>query len=643
MTGINLVLFEPDSDWKPKLEFPSLSGVKRVSIDLETKDPYLLERGPGSIRRDGYPVGIAFATDSGFANYYPMRHELGGNLPSENVINFFIDLLKRPDIEVVGSNTPYDLEWLRFLGIKVAGRVRCIQIAEALIDEESEYGYNHDALCKKYLGTSKDEELYRLAAQAYGLQSNNHADLWKLHSKYVGSYATYDAKSNLEIYAKQIPLLTQQNLWGIFDLECDLMPLVLEMRLHGVRIDIPKAEKLAKQLREREEAKLKLLRSEVGFQLDVWSGPDIEKVCKRAGYQYQTTEKGNPSFDKIFLKNNSHNPFFKQVGDIRNLNRLRKTYVEDLVFKNQINGRIHCMFNQTRKDDSGTRSGRFSSSDPNLQQIPSRDKEVAPLIRSLFIPEEGEQWCKLDYSQQEPRILTHYGYLMKYKGAAEVREAYMSDKTTDFYPLVARAAGLERKPAKDLTLGICYGEGKDKIANDLGVSIPKAVEILGIFNTGNPYVQQMADAAMKQAEKFGYIKTMLGRRCHFDYYEPTKWPNNSDLHSGRAYIDKDGKVKWKAKKYKEALTFFEGMSIKRAFVYKALNRLIQGSAADMTKEAMRTCYRETKRIPLLTVHDELDYSVPGQVEASGLQYRMENCVDCSVPIYAELDLGKHWK
>jgi DNA polymerase I-like protein with 3'-5' exonuclease and polymerase domains len=626
MNGINLVLFEPESDWKPRQVFPPMGGVKRVSIDLETKDPNLIEQGPGSIRRDGYPVGIAFATDTGFKAYYPFRHELGGNLPMEPVLNFFRDILKNPDLEVVGSNLPYDIEWLRFLGIKVAGKHRCIQIAEALLDEESEFGYSHEALCKKYLGSGKDEELFRLAAQAYGLCSTNHSELWKLHSKYVGSYAEFDASSNLEVYAKQIPLLQEQRLWPIYDLESSLIPLVIEMRIRGVRIDLDKAAQLAKKLKEKEEAQLKLLHQEVGFKLDVWSGEQIEKVCKRAGYSYLKTEKDNPSFDKIFLKNNSDNKFFKQVASIRNINRLRCTYVQDLVYKNHINGRIHCQFQQTRRDEGGTRSGRFSCASPNLQQIPSRDKEVAPLIRSLFIPEEGEMWAKLDYSQQEPRILTHYGYIMKYRGAAEVRDAYLSDKTMDFYPLVAKAAGLERKPAKDLTLGICYGEGKDKIANDLGKTVEQAMGILAVFNEANPFVKQLADAAMKQAENHGYIKTLLGRRCHFDLYEPAKYG-----HGEPALRFEAAKKRW------------PNWKIKRAYTYKALNRLIQGSAADMTKQAMLTCWQDLKRIPLLTVHDELDYSVPGQNEAASLQFRMENCVDMTVPIYAELDLGRHWK
>jgi DNA polymerase-1 len=284
------------------------------------------------------------------------------------------------------------------------------------------------------------------------------------------------------------------------------------------------------------------------------------------------------------------------------------------------------MFHQVRKDEGGTRSGRFASSDPNLQQIPSRDKVWAKLIRGLFIPEESEDFGKFDYNQQEPRILTHYGFVMNLQGADTLRQAYIDDKRTDFYTLVAKTAGIERKPAKDLTLGRCYGEGVDKIANTLGIAYDAAKVIIKGFDQANPFIKMLGDMCMDAVERRGYIKTVTGRRRHFNLWEPSK------LRGCVPATLNEARVKW------------PGHKLKVAYAYKALNALIQGTAADMTKAAMLLVYDETKRIPLLQVHDELDYSIPKDNghTATKIQYFMENALELSVPMWAEPCVGERW-
>lgn len=629
MTSIQSVLFEPQADWKPKLIFPAMTRVKRIGVDVETKDPLLKERGPGSIRKDGYPVGISFATDTGFKAYYPFAHELGGNLPREPIFNFLSDVLKRQDLEYIGANCKYDIEWLRFLRIPVKCQIKDVQIAEPLIDEESETGYSLDALCQKYLNKTKNEELLNLCASAYGLHPK--IDLWKFHSKYVGLYAADDAADVIDIFKLQESILRTRDLMPVFNLECDLIPLLVEMRLQGVKIDLDKASVLSKDLRIREEILLKEIRTEAGFPLDVWSGDSIAKACHKAGYEIPRTLKGNPSFDKIFLTN-STNPFFKKIREIRNVNRLRSTYVDEMIFGSSINGRIHPTMVQMKQDEGGTVTGRFSCENPNLQQVPSRDKTIAKLIRALYIPETGQKWAKLDYSQQELRILTHYAFLMKLQGASTMRDMYLNDKKTDFHMVTARISGLERKPAKDLGFGICYGEGLDKMARDLGVTRERAKQILTQFNETIPFVKGLSDKVMAQAERVGYIKTLLGRHRHFDYWEPVT-----------AYDMKNKGIQVIPKKIEAAKAEWPSLRLKRAFTHKALNALIQGSSADMTKQAMLTVYKELGQVPLLQVHDELDYSVDSEFAATSIQYRMENAVNVTVPILADLHLGEHWK
>jgi DNA polymerase I-like protein with 3'-5' exonuclease and polymerase domains len=621
--SLNLSLFSPESTWTPPKTFPNMSSVKRVYVDLETKDPNLVEQGPGSFRRDGFPVGIALAFDN-YANYFPIRHLSGGNLDDINVIRFFRDLLSRKDLEVVGANTIYDVEWLNFLGIEVSGTIRDIQIAEALMDEEQD-SYSLNALCKKYLNETKNETLLREAAAAYGIDPKS--ELWKLHSKYVGPYAIGDVVKTKAIFEKQLPLLHAIGLNKIWELESALTPIIFQMRRNGVRINQEKAQEVSKQLKVKEDNLHLEIKKLCGQFLDVNSPQMIAGVCDRMNISYGRTAKGNPTFDKVFLKNSDH-PLFKLIQKTRSVVLLRNTYVNKLLLRLPINGRLHGEFHQMRNDEDGTKTGRFSSSSPNLQQIPARDEEIAPLIRGLFIPEEGEKWAKLDYSQQEPRILTHFGFLAKFRGADKVRDCYLQDKKSDFYQLVANEAKLKRKPAKDLTLGRCYGEGKDKMARDLGVSLDEAARVLETFDKANPFVKELADSVSKVAEKRGYIITLLGRHLHFNFWEPANWKENPHKESLRLEA---ARKRWPEK------------HLRRAFLYKALNKLIQGSAADMTKAAMLKNYNETKRVPLLQVHDELDFSVPDRVTAEAIQFRMENCVDMTVPIWAELEFGDHWK
>lgn len=627
------VLFEPVAEWCPP-PFANLSSAKRIAIDLETKDPLLKTKGPGTFRKDGYPVGIAVASDTGFRGYYPFEHFLGGNLDSINVINYFTDLLKRPDLEVVGAHLKYDLEWLQAIGIEVKGRLRDIQIAEPLLDEESIHGYGLDALAKKYLGEGKDETLLKEAASAYGFDPK--ADLWKLHSKYVGPYAEADVDRTLKIYDKQCHLLRANDLWSVFDLECDLIDILVKMRFQGVKVDLAKASQYSIEWRKQEEQLRFNLKQEIGFNLDPFSNKQLKSYCDQKGFTYPRTDKGNASFDKIFLTN-SENPFFNKVREIRSINRLRSTYVDELIFGNEINGRIHCEFNQMRSEDGGTRTSRFSSKNPNLQQVPSRDKQLAPKIRSLFVADDGGFWAKLDYSQQEPRVLTHFGYITKMRGADKIRSEYLENKRTDFYTLVSKTSGLERKPAKDLTLGICYGEGIDKIARDLGVTSDVAKKIINTFNKANPFIKELSNKVMDKVQERGFVKTLLGHKRHFDHWE-VEYHDRLRDDNGNEKEDYTP-----IKSLELATNKWPDKRLKRAYAYKGLNALIQGSSADMTKAAMVMIWKELKKIPMLTVHDELDYSVSGEMEATSIQFRMENCVELTVPMYAELTLGKHWK
>jgi DNA polymerase I-like protein with 3'-5' exonuclease and polymerase domains len=623
---LNGILFEPESSWVPPVDFPDIRGAKRIGIDTENRDPNLKTRGPGSMRRDGYVAGISVATDDGFSGYYPIAHLAGGNLAKEPVLQWLSDMLGDSRAEKIFCNALYDLEWLHVSGVKVRGSFHDISSAEALIDEERYEGYGLDAIATKYLGAGKDESLLRRAAAEFNIDPKS--EMWKLHSRYVGPYATNDAVKTLRAWEVQQKEIERQNLGKVYALEMALIPILLKMRIQGVRVDLEAARTLSAQWQEREDTLKYNLLMKYGRDVDPWSGPELMRMCDQLKIQYPRTEKGNASFTGDFLEHSGH-PFLKSIREIRRLNRMRGTFVDELIFGNQINGRIHAQFHQLRGDEYGVRGGRFSSSNPNLQQVPARDSELAPLIRGLFIPEDDCGWAKLDYSQQEPRITVHYAYICKLLGADIARDAWVANPSMDYYKFIGEVAKLIRKDAKTVYLGLTYGMGKQKLADDLKRSMQEAESISDQFNEHSPYIKLLSEKCIKQADQRGYIKTIYGRVCHFDFWLP------SDARWG----DETKPVKTLEK----ASELWPDKRLVRAFTRKALNRLIQGSAGDMTKLAMLHNYREHGAVPHLQVHDELDYSTESLERALLLKAGMESCVKLEVPVVAELDYGKSWK
>ena len=373
-----LPLWKPESKWTPPQDFPSLSGAKLIAIDCETYDPNLLTNGPGGVRKDGRLIGISVATDTGFKGYFPIGHAGEGNLNRNRVLQWAKAQFET-SIDKVGANILYDLEWLKTVGIEVKGNKYDIQVAEPLLDEERKEGYSLDVLSKRYLGRGKDETLLNAAAQAYNV--NPKKDMWKLPPHYVGQYAEIDAFNTLEIFKKQIPLIKEQDLEGIFKLETDLIPLILAMRFKGVKIDLDKAQILNKKYKKEESRLLKYLREFAGFAVEPWSNQQLALVCERSKIWFPTTQAGNPSFTGDFLSNNKER-FLTSVAEFRKVNKMRRDFIQKVCLEMSVNGRIFSQFHQLRKDSDGTRTGRFSSSNPNLQQIPARDEHWGPLIRS---------------------------------------------------------------------------------------------------------------------------------------------------------------------------------------------------------------------------------------------------------------------
>jgi len=310
----------------------------------------------------------------------------------------------------------------------------------------------------------------------------------------------------------------------------------------------------------------------------------------------------------------------KLITQAREINKAHTTFI-DTIIKHNHKGRIHAEINQLRGDNGGTVTGRFSYSNPNLQQIPARNKELGPAIRSLFIPEEGHTWGCFDYNQQEPRLVVHYATLQNLMGIDEVLNSYKKGEA-DFHSIVSEMADIPRTQAKTINLGLFYGMGKNKLQAELGINKESAEDLFKKYHSQVPFVRQLMNAVMQRAQSSGRIRTLLGRLCRFHLWEP----NQFGIH--------------KALPHEQALTE-HGPGIKRAYTYKALNKLIQGSAADMTKKAMIELHKEGI-IPHIQVHDELDISVATQAHAEKIKKTMEHAVNLEVPNKVDYESGPNW-
>ena len=609
-----------EEDWLPPTEFPDLTRSEYIAIDLETNDPNLTELGPGWARDDGFIVGIAIAAGD-FVGYYPIRHEAGGNIPQRKVMMWLKDQLNTPHIPKIMHNATYDAGWLRWAGVKIEGRIIDTMIAAPLINE-NRFSYSLNSLSKDYLNEKKDEKTLRAAATDFGLDPKG--EMWKLHPRFVGAYAEKDAELTLRLWNQFRIELEQQSLMTVFDLETDLIPVLLDMREKGVKVDVDKAEQTKKDLKDLKQAVLRDIEHDTGITVEPWVATSVAKVFKHYNLYYETTETSNqPSFTKSFLQACPHEVSNK-ILRLRELDKASNTFV-DSILKFAHKGRIHCEFHQLRSDDGGTVTGRFSSSNPNLQQIPARDAEIKAMIRGLFLPDEGCKWGSFDYSSQEPRLLVHYCAMLppklRHYTIDNLIEEYKNGDP-DFHQMVADMAGITRKSAKTVNLGIMYGMGKGKLANTLDITNDEATKLLNNYHMKVPFVKGLADQVALRASQNGKIRTMSGRQCRFEMWEPDSFGYNKPMPREQA-----------EKEY--------GMGIRRAFTYKALNRLIQGSAADQTKQAMVDCHKEGL-VPLLTVHDELCFNVESEKQAARIKEIMETCSELKVPSKVDQELGDNW-
>ena len=394
------------------------------------------------------------------------------------------------------------------------------------------------------------------------------------------------------------------------------------MRAKGIRVNVTQAEKLKLEFLEKEKTLLHQLNKESGLNVEIWEARSIAKAFDKLKIDYPRTEKTKePSFTANWLLN-CNAPIAKYLREAREINKFTSTFIDSII-KYQHKGRIHAEINQLRSDSGGTVSGRLSMSNPNLQQVPAKNKEFGPKIRSIFKPDNDLLWGSFDYSQQEPRLVAHYAYTVGFKGSEQLIKAYEKDDA-DFHQTVADMAGIPRGQAKTINLGLFYGMGAKKLSAQLGIGEEEAKKLLDAYNKKVPFVKQLASKCQESAETNGSIRTIRGRRCRFDKWEVASWGLN------------------KSTTYDDAVQKYGVNNIRRSGTFKALNRLIQGSAADQVKQAMIDC-NNAGFLPMLQIHDELCFSVRESKDSEQIKKIMESSIsELVVPSKVDVAIGKDW-
>lgn len=659
-----LPLFEPESTWRaPRMsDLPTSWGSGRVSIDTENRDELLAKLGPG-VRRGAYIAGVSVAIEDGPCFYLPVRHAGGGNMDPTQVFAYLRSCTSRFDGTLCGANLGYDLDFLAEEGVTFpqVKWFRDVSVADPLINE-LHYSYSLESISERWGVPGKDETLLMEALATYGHRGPRaKGGIWALPARHVGAYAEQDARLPLTLLRKQEREIDAQDLWGVYDLESRVLPVLVKMRRRGVAVSTDRLEKVDSWAREQQQLAIDEANRHTARRLgfyDITKTAVLASVLRDLGVDLPATRTGKDSVTAAVLDGLKH-PIGDALRRAKKMSTLRTTFV-DGVREHLTNGRAHCTFNQLRRqkddgsgDSEGAAYGRLSSSNFNFQNQPARDEEIGPLWRSIYLPDEGCQWASLDYSQQEPRQAVHSAIeagpraigQAAYESACEAARRYREDPTMDFHQMMADMAGIKRKPAKNIFLGLSYGMGGAKLCRDLGlptawriswgegrsrsfrdydtqeeasakafagrakgfnvrmweVAGPAGQELINTFDGRVPFVRKMANLMQDEAGRNGYITTLSGRRCRFPEKDGGGWD----------------------------------------WLHKAFNRRIQGGSADQTKMAL--VEMDAQGWPVqLQVHDEIDGSVVSEEQARAGAKIMEEVVQLHVPMKVDVELGASW-
>ena len=683
-----------------------LQGVDTVAIDIETYDPNLKTKGLGALRegesseRDGFITGVAVATSKDIV-YFPIHHS-DLKKTKEEQDEFWDELnstiLQNKNITKVFHNAMYDVCWIRAItGKKIKGRIVDTMIAASVIDE-NRFRYSLNELSKDYLNEGKYKyDLENLVLKdSKGVKKNALSNMHEVSVEIATQYAKQDVNLTLKlwnIFNKKLDKVLytkpetgeEKSCRKIFELETRLFPCLVDMKFKGVRIDEQKLENFGKKLKRRRDNLLNIIKRDTKINVQLWAASSVKTLLQQQKItNYEKTPKsGMPKLPKDYLTTHA-NRFLRHVGKARECDKAVNTFIEGL--KGYVHkGRIHADINQIRSDSGGTVTGRFSMSNPNLQQIPAKGL-YGKKMREMFLPEKDHDWVSFDYSQQEPRIVVHYAIKHELSKTADLKNKIDKEKA-DFHQIVADMAKISRKQAKTINLGLFYGMGKGKLQQELNLDKAQAKKLFDTYHNKVPFVKELSDSLMGFAKRERLVFTLEDRFCRFDRYESVnkRWNNkerkfeewdpeakeikqkndtikyegewitpkllsqeeawskfkvlyNSKVKSKKENPESPGKYEELTEKQRQ---FWFTQYFVPAFTYKALNRLVQGSAADMTKKAMVMLY-EKGILPHIQIHDELCVSVSNEREVSIIKEAMEKAIPLRVDNKVNYKKGKNW-
>ena len=657
-----------------------LDGIDTVAVDLETYDPNLKTKGLGAIRGDGFVCGVAVATGRDTV-YFPINHS-DTNLSLDKKIKLWeaLDekLFQNEKITKVFHNAMYDVCWIRAVtGKKMKGRIVDTMIAGSVIDE-NRFKYSLDSLSKDYKigskyqydlqqktlewskGTIKDPmtNMHKLPASIVKDYAKQDVDLtfklWKMFNKKFDEilYTKYKEDKNgkriKDKNGKDI-IIEEKTSRNIFELETKLFPCLVDMKFKGVKIDVEKAKAFGKRLEKTKNNIINYIARKTNIRVEIWAASSIKALLDHESIDdyTKTPKSGMPQLPKNYLSTHK-NKYLRLIAKARELDKAKNTFVDGLLgFVH--NGRIHADINQIRGEHGGTVTGRFSMSNPNLQQIPSKGY-IGKKMRELFIPETGSDWYSFDYSQQEPRIVVHYAIKLGMDGTDDLKEEF-DKEDADFHQIVADMANIPRKQAKTINLGLFYGMGRIKLQKELNLDSKQAQTLFNTYHSKVPFVKQLSKDLSDFASEEGLLFTVADRFCRFDKWETRdkEWnPETNRFTEVKLHAKKEDAIDAykleqmeKYDKYIDPTCEHFEKHYTRAFTYKALNRLIQGSAADMTKKAMVLLY-EKGIVPHIQIHDELCVSIKDQETRTMVQNIMEQAIELEINNKVYCESGPNW-
>ena len=509
--------------------FPRIEHAKVLVIDTETT-------GLDWWRDKLFGISIAWDDQSA---YWDVRQD-------PQVIQWLQDLIREERVGTwVGHNIKFDYHFLREAGVTLPPeRIDCTMSRGALINEH-EPTFSLDFLARKYAGMQKDEEIYAELAALFGGRATRNVQMPNISRapiRIVSKYAIQDAVVTLALYNWQQAEIERQDLYRVHRLERDLMPVIIDMEEQGVCVDVERAERAVRELTLRVDREQSALNSLAGFEVNPNPSGSITELFKPErgedgewylvdGTRADKTEGGKASINAECLRRMKH-PAAKMILDLRKMMKTRDTFLKGHILGHHHDGIIHCNYNQTKNDaEAGTGTGRLSVTNPALQQIPSRDKDIKSLVRPIFIPDVGASWLGMDWSQFEFRVANHYG------NVPAILSAYASNPDLDFHQLVSDLTGIPRNAqyaggpsSKAINLGLAFNMGSGRLAQECGLPYteeegpngntylkagPEALAMFEKYHAANPGMRNTSQKASSLAKERGFVHSMLGRHLRF--------------------------------------------------------------------------------------------------------------------------------